>query len=63
MDITSKLTNYTWMLLKVHEGDTKIETSIDTIGEALVLKDQLIEVLNDLDTYIEKQQKKLNTND
>ena len=63
MNITSKLTNYTWMIVKVNEGCTDIEVDINTIGEAMVLKEQLTEVINDIETYIEKQHKKLNTND
>jgi hypothetical protein len=57
MNITSKLTKYSWMELKAEEGSTTIQIDVNSVREATLLKDQLIEVINDIDIYIEKQTK------
>ena len=45
------------MELKAEEGSTTIQIDVNSVREATLLKDQLIEVINDIDIYIEKQTK------
>lgn len=55
MNIKSKPKNDQWVTVIVEEYGTKVECSVNTIREAQVMRDELMEVINDLDTYIEKQ--------
>ena len=58
MNITSKFPrNYTWLDVTVEEYGTKVQCSVYNIKEAEDLKQELTEVLNNLDNYIEKMQK------
>lgn len=59
MNITSKPKNDYWVTITVEEYGTKVECSVSSLKEAEDMREELINVLNDLDTYIEKQLKKL----
>lgn len=59
MNIKSKLTNYSWMVITIDADNTEIIYNIDTIKEAESLKEELIEVINDIDTYIEKMKNRI----
>ena len=55
MDIKSKFPrSCAWLDIIVQEYGTKIECSVNTVKEAETMKEQLMEVINDLDTFITK---------
>jgi hypothetical protein len=61
MNITSRFPRSSaWVDVIVEEYGTKVECSVSTIKEAEAMKEELMQLINDLDTYIEKKIKKLN---
>ncbi len=61
MSITSRvLRNSARVDVIIEMYGTKAQCSVSTIKEAEAIKEKLMQVINDLDTYIEKETKKLN---
>jgi hypothetical protein len=60
MNIKSKFRNWlNWLEITINNQNTEMKTDIDSISEAQSLKDELINVIDNIDYYIEFQTNKM----
>lgn len=59
MNINSKLTGYSWFEITIKKSGATISTSIHSVMEAKELKEELQNVISDINYYIEMTEKRL----